>query len=67
MVTLKTKEGEFNLHFPPTALKDVKEGDRLSVQLAFREEAGGAASPAMEKREPAGTGAPGATPGTKKQ
>lgn len=50
MVSLKTKEGEFNLHFPPTALKDVKEGDRLTVQLGFREEGAGAASPAMERK-----------------
>lgn len=54
MVSLKTKEGDLDLHFPPAALKDVKEGDRLTVQFAFREEAGGAASPAMEKRKPAG-------------
>jgi len=51
-VSLKTKEGELNLHFPPTALKDVKEGDSLTVQMAFREEAGGAASPAMDRTAP---------------
>lgn len=50
----------------PPRSQDVKEEDRLLVQLAFREEAGGAASPAMEKREPAATGAPGATPGKEK-
>jgi hypothetical protein len=35
-LTLKTDEGELDLHFPPTALRGIKEGDRVEVQLAIR-------------------------------
>lgn len=33
---LKTHEGVLHLHFPPTAVKDVKNGDALTVHLAFK-------------------------------
>jgi Cu/Ag efflux protein CusF len=36
MVTLKTDEGDMDLHFPPAALQGIKEGDRVEVQLAIR-------------------------------
>jgi hypothetical protein len=48
-VTLKTDEGDLDLHFPPSALQGMKEGDRVEVQLAIRPAAGGAASKDMGK------------------
>lgn len=39
-LALLTDEGELRLHFPPQALKDVKEGDRITVQLGFTEASG---------------------------
>jgi Cu/Ag efflux protein CusF len=41
MVTLKTDEGDMDLHFPPAALQGIKEGDRVEVQLAIRPAAAG--------------------------
>jgi hypothetical protein len=36
-LSLKTKDaGTLELHFPPTALQNVKQGDRISVQLALK-------------------------------
>ena len=35
-VTLKTAEGNMQLHFPPSALQQVKKGDRVSVELAMK-------------------------------
>jgi hypothetical protein len=35
-VDLRTPEGELRLHFPPAALRDVKPGDTLSVELALK-------------------------------
>jgi hypothetical protein len=35
-VTLKTAEGNMELHFPPSALQNVKKGDRMSVELAMK-------------------------------
>lgn len=35
-LTLKTEDGELDLHFPPTALSGIKEGNRVEVQLAVR-------------------------------
>ncbi len=34
-VTVKTGEGPLNLHFPPPSLKDLKEGDAITVQMGF--------------------------------
>jgi hypothetical protein len=47
-MSVKTSEGTLDLHFPPSALSNVKKGDRVSVELALKPE-GGAASPATEK------------------
>jgi hypothetical protein len=35
---LKTAEGMLDLHFPPSALSNVKKGDRVSVELALKPE-----------------------------
>lgn len=35
MVKLKTEEGTLDLHFPPDAIKDVKKGEKLTVNLSF--------------------------------
>jgi hypothetical protein len=35
-VTLKTAEGNMQLHFPPSALAQVKKGDRMAVELAMK-------------------------------
>ncbi|HEV8676680.1 MAG TPA: hypothetical protein VGX21_21795 [Methylomirabilota bacterium] len=40
MVTVKTDEGDLDLHFPPSALQGMKEGDRVEVQLSIRPAAG---------------------------
>src|SRR5262245_56062456 len=37
---LKTAEGMLDLHFPPSALTNVKKGDRVSVELALKSEGG---------------------------
>ena len=42
-VTLKTEEGDLDLHFPPSALQGIKEGDRVEVQMAIRPAAGAGA------------------------
>jgi len=42
MVTLKTDEGDMNFHFPPSALKGIKEGDKVEVQLSLRPASGSA-------------------------
>ena len=35
-LTLKTAEGNMDLHFPPSALQQVKKGDRIAVELAMK-------------------------------
>ncbi len=35
VVDLKTEVGDLKLHFPPQSLNNVKEGDRIEVQLGF--------------------------------
>ena len=35
-VTLKTAEGDLDLHFPPAALSNVHKGDRVTVEMAIR-------------------------------
>jgi hypothetical protein len=37
-VTLRTAEGDLQLHFPPTTLQTIKRGDRLTVELGVRKE-----------------------------
>lgn len=36
MLSLKTHEGTLDLHFPPSALSNVKKGDRISVEMALK-------------------------------
>jgi hypothetical protein len=54
-VSLKTDEGDLDLHFPPSALQGIKEGDRVEVQLGIRP-----ASAAGASSKPAPSKAPGA-------
>jgi hypothetical protein len=35
MVSVETKEGKLEVHFPPASLADVKVGDAITVYLAF--------------------------------
>jgi hyperosmotically inducible protein len=37
-VKIRTAEGNLHLHFPPDAVKNVKRGDRITVELALRPE-----------------------------
>lgn len=36
-VFIKTPEGRMLLHFPPSALQNVKKGDRVTVELALKD------------------------------
>jgi hypothetical protein len=49
-LSLNTGVGELELHFPPQALKDVKEGDQLTVYLGFSKGAPASASPQGKSR-----------------
>jgi hypothetical protein len=44
MLTLKHGAGDMRLHFPPAAIKDLKNGDTITVNLGFAR-----GSPAMMK------------------
>ena len=58
LLSLKTSDGKtLSLHFPPDAIKDYKEGDQVSVQLAISKQAGssGAPSSPSSMESPAGT------------
>ena len=35
-VDVKTPEGRMKLHYPPTALANVKKGDRVTVEIGLR-------------------------------
>ena len=57
-VSIKTDEGNLELHFPANALQNVKKGDRVSVELALkadtasgagRSQTDGSASPRTEQ------------------
>jgi osmotically-inducible protein OsmY len=37
LVSLKSESGTYDLHFPPSALKDVEKGDKVTVQMGLRE------------------------------
>lgn len=50
-LSLKTAEGTMDLHFPPSALADVKAGDRVAVELAIKPDAGGSASPRTDTKQ----------------
>lgn len=36
LVELKTDVGTLNLHFPPAAIKDLKKGDTITVNLSYK-------------------------------
>jgi len=36
-IDVKTSEGSMKLHFPPDALAEVKKGDRVTVDLAIKD------------------------------
>ena len=36
LMTLETGVGDLKLHFPPTSLQGVEQGDTLSIQLGFQ-------------------------------
>jgi hypothetical protein len=57
-VSLKTAEGTMDLHFPPSALANIKKGDRVAVELALKPATGPSASPSTDK-PPAKDKAPG--------
>jgi hypothetical protein len=48
-MSLKTAEGTMDLHFPPSALANVKKGDRVAVELALKPATGPSASPRTEQ------------------
>jgi len=63
-VSLKTDEGDMDLHFPPAALKGIKEGDRVEVQMAIRPASGSSAgtkAPAKSSSSSDASKAPSAT------
>ena len=35
MLTLKTSEGDLNLHFPPATVQKLKEGGTITVHLSY--------------------------------
>ena len=35
MLTLKTSEGDLNLHFPPATVQTLHEGDTITVHLSY--------------------------------
>ena len=41
MLTLKTSEGELNLHFPPATVQKLKEGDTITVHLSYSQSTAG--------------------------
>jgi hypothetical protein len=49
IVSVKTAEGTMDLHFPPSALANIKKGDRIAVELALKPAAGPSASPHTDK------------------
>ncbi len=53
-VKVKTDEGSLTVHFPPDSLKDVKEGDTLTVHLAFTKGTPPKPAPMMEEKKPMG-------------
>ena len=44
-LSLRTEQRIFELHFPPSLLRDVQEGDRLTLELGLREPTAGTAPP----------------------
>ena len=37
MLTLKTSEGDLKLHFPPSTVQKLKQGDTITVHLSYSE------------------------------
>lgn len=35
LVTVKSEDHTLKLHFPPTSLRDLKDGDQISVEMSF--------------------------------
>jgi hypothetical protein len=66
MVTVKTDEGNLDLHFPPSALQGMKEGDRVELQLSIRP-AGAAAKSGETGKAPAAKGTAPSKPTTQTQ
>jgi hypothetical protein len=48
-MSVKTAEGTMDLHFPPSALANIKKGDRVAVELALKPANGPSASPRTDK------------------
>lgn len=55
-LTLKTDDKKLDLHFPPSAIKNLKEGDKVSVSLAIAASTGGTA---MESKSSTSAGSEG--------
>jgi hypothetical protein len=49
IMSLRTAEGTMDLHFPPSALANIKKGDRVAVELALKPAGGTSASPRTDK------------------
>jgi hypothetical protein len=49
-LSLSTEVGDLELHFPPSALKGVKEGDSLTVYLSFSKGDATSTSPQKQRR-----------------
>jgi hypothetical protein len=49
-LSLSTEVGDLELHFPPAALKGVKEGDPLTVYLSFSKGDATSTSPKKQRR-----------------
>jgi hypothetical protein len=49
-LSLSTEVGDLELHFPPSALKGVKEGDSLTVYLSFSKGDATSTSPKKQRR-----------------
>jgi len=52
-LTVKTGEGNLDVHFPPQSIASLKKGDNITVHLGFSE---GAGSAGMEKGVGSATG-----------
>jgi hypothetical protein len=50
LVSLNTGVGELKLHFPAQALKDVREGDQMTVHLGFSKGSAASATPPKGSR-----------------
>ena len=60
-VDVKTSEGSMKLHFPPSALQNVKKGDSVTVELALKDNGPSASGRTTKEKDTTTT-----TPATKK-